>query len=1001
MDGTSMRMNDWELLQRWAKQRSEAAFAELVKRHLDLVHGSALRQLRDPILAQDVSQAVFLVLARKASTLSPKTILSGWLFRTTRHVAARARRSESRRQLRENQASFMTLPTTAETPGDRWTEVEPHLDAAMADLAASDREALLLRYFQQKPLKSLGELLGITEEAAKKRVSRALDRLRGRLSKRGVSLTSVALAALLNEQLSASTPPSFAHDIVLVATGQATASTSTTLADGALRDLAWGRVREVLPWCAALSLMIVAGVWWFNPSLSTPSAAEPTSSPPSIDPNTPLSAAAVEPSPTASRPSAAKIVLNVRGEEDGRPLQARLIVNKWRRGAAENEEMTTDTNGIAEIAVDGSRAESLLAWVASPGYVPIVSRWRGHEFVEPVLYHTAYLRRGHTLQGEVQDEAGTSVPGARIIIGAIGIDVGERDNVSFHRRLTSIVTDAQGRFQSDQIPLPIGNLEFSYFVEHRDYVSQQVLVNSPTSLATNHLVILRPGFMVQGRVVTPEDAPAAGASITETRRDGGPYRKTQTDGAGHFEIGPFPLGEVRLSAVAEGLGTADVLVDVGPGSTNALFRLTGWTGEKTPWEVGMEAGATVRVRGSVTDAETGQSIAHFRVRLNEHRGTADGLLGFGHHGRFDWPVFMAFFEEFSLKVEAAGYEPAETDVRPVQHGEQVFEVRLRPANLITGQVLSPDGRPLAGVFIGLNGDGFGWMLLGDKPTSGNHAPQTITDAEGRFSFKPTRDAESILAVHELGCSITAVATLRNEALILHPWGAIKGVALANGKPLQGQAMSLDSAFAMEPAGTPTINLQAKTTTDAKGQFEFGKVPAGPVIVQRYHNFNRHKTGSVGFSHQHRVAVPAGGTAEVIIGDQGRTLVGRLNLSRELANHDWRDDLQSLVEAGRTEPTPAPGTAPSREFFRNLQRHWANIRRYFADIQADGSFRIEAVSPGTYVFKLRITQPAAPAKDPEISTFARPSIGQLELPVMVEDGPTDLPQDLGTITIPLE
>src|SRR6266446_1604840 len=172
-------MDDWELLQTYAKHRSEAAFTELVQRHLNWVYSAALRQVGDPHLAKDVAQSVFILLARKGGRLRSGTILAGWLFRTTRFVAARAIRAEQRRKVREGVASAM-MPTT-NLPDDNeilWNQLAPHLDQAVAALSKTDRTAILLRFYEKKPLREVAQQLGLSEDAAKKRVSRAIDKLR-------------------------------------------------------------------------------------------------------------------------------------------------------------------------------------------------------------------------------------------------------------------------------------------------------------------------------------------------------------------------------------------------------------------------------------------------------------------------------------------------------------------------------------------------------------------------------------------------------------------------------------------------------------------------------------------------------------------------------------------------------------------------------------------------------------------------------------------------------
>src|SRR5262245_39181953 len=134
--------SDRELIRTYVEGRSQTAFAELVNRHLGLVYASALRQVQSPDLAKDVAQAVFLLLARKAATLPATVILSGWLFRSARFIAARAQREENRRRRREQEAAEM-IHSTSHPENELWRAVDPHLDDAMAALGQGDRDVLL------------------------------------------------------------------------------------------------------------------------------------------------------------------------------------------------------------------------------------------------------------------------------------------------------------------------------------------------------------------------------------------------------------------------------------------------------------------------------------------------------------------------------------------------------------------------------------------------------------------------------------------------------------------------------------------------------------------------------------------------------------------------------------------------------------------------------------------------------------------------------------------
>jgi RNA polymerase sigma factor (sigma-70 family) len=186
---------DHDLLREYATHRSEHAFSTLVQRHLDLVYTAALRLVRDTHLAEDVTQAVFAVVAREAAKLQQYTVFSAWLHRTTRNQAALLVRSEVRRRHRETAAAHMNLGTSEDEIG--WDQVAPYLDDALDQLDKDDREALILRFFERKTAREIGERLGLGDEAAQKRVRRALVRLRARLEEKGVTTSASALGVVL------------------------------------------------------------------------------------------------------------------------------------------------------------------------------------------------------------------------------------------------------------------------------------------------------------------------------------------------------------------------------------------------------------------------------------------------------------------------------------------------------------------------------------------------------------------------------------------------------------------------------------------------------------------------------------------------------------------------------------------------------------------------------------------------------------------------------------
>ena len=226
--------SDGELLRRYTETNSEDAFAELVRRHLDLVYSAALRQLNgDAHLAQDVAQSVFTDLARKAASLVGRQALAGWLYTGTHYAAAKAVRTEQRRHTREQEAHAMQDLLHDSGPNPDWETLRPVLDTAMHELNEADREMILLRYFENRQHADIGEQFGLSENAARMRVERALEKLRTVLSRRGVTNT-VALSAALSANATTVAPAGLAATIstasVLAATATATITATATKA---------------------------------------------------------------------------------------------------------------------------------------------------------------------------------------------------------------------------------------------------------------------------------------------------------------------------------------------------------------------------------------------------------------------------------------------------------------------------------------------------------------------------------------------------------------------------------------------------------------------------------------------------------------------------------------------------------------------------------------------------------------------------------------------------
>jgi RNA polymerase sigma factor (sigma-70 family) len=530
-------MDDWNLLDAYARNGSEPAFRQLVERHLGLVHTAALRQVHDPGLAEDIAQAVFVLLARKAPSFNRKVILAGWLFRTTRFLAGQARRTEERRRRREQEAHAMH---PAESNDPSWSQIAPELDTALDSLRPDDREAVLLRFAEDRSHREIGERLGLNEASARKRVTRAVHRLRQILLARGLAptLSLTALSALLAERLVAAPPPDLAHRISTTASASATPLTNTAPAVSPTTQLlvqqtldAWRRAWTTKAFAVAGAIGIVAlAILTFR--LLTPAGLPgPTPSPPAT---TTVASASGSTAPTPPNPrdlvrarhAADTFELRVVDADTDTPIPAAHVPVRYVVGGEwiSRTDLVTDAHGLCRVPIPQGDLQRFDAGAHAPGWENRFTTWRNDwPFPRPAR-HTLRLRRADILGGRVTHAAtGQPVPGATVWIDYKISDTNWREPAedveregSF-QRLPLGLTDADGRWTCTVLPPSRAHAWIT--LEHPDCVPTSVAVARPsaelppseswTQLVTEtHVAPLQPGFRVEGHAVDPENQPA-------------------------------------------------------------------------------------------------------------------------------------------------------------------------------------------------------------------------------------------------------------------------------------------------------------------------------------------------------------------------------------------------------------------------------------------------------------------------------------------------------------
>ncbi len=756
-------MNDSELWQSFVQEGSQSAFRALVERHLPLVLGTARRGTRDNALAEDVAQTVFILLAKKAPHLPAGTVLPGWLYRTTRFVASRAVTSEQRRRLREEQA--ITMQEQNASDDAQWEKVSPELDRAMEALNETERNALLLRFINEQSMREVGSALGLTEEAAKKRVARALEKLRSLLKRRGVEITAVALAVGLSQRMAEAAPVSLATGIsnqaLPIAAGAGAVGASALLLN-VLAAWRWAKIKVILFGSAALVLL-----WLSVPPMARQwqeaglvSAGDSMGK---IKANSLSDKRSKETSAMAAKKSAKAtsddgkwrwLSITALDAQTRQPIAGVEVRHPDLIVSPTIETLYTDSNGVVKIKYPADspakeRIQQFAVWMLPKDYAQRQIQWlstTGNVYSIVSEQYVVQLERGIALSGTVVDEAGQPLSGIRLGLHGSnyrGFRI-ERSNgvvttppeiraedfaaVSILGEGTNsnaVMTDSGGHFKVEHFPSDLRSLEIILKATDGNKVKFRTMQAEPsiefpaTEIRLEDLksgtarLVLSHGFSVDGVVVNDEDKPVAGATVLEATQWGNLKiaSKNTTDAAGHFHLENRPAREFIFSASAEGWGSASTVVAVHAGMESVKIQL--------PPELPL--------RGQVVN-ESGQPQKRVKVSAVDYLNEGLGFVWAGetdNEGRFIWreaptnELALAFITQSGSRIF---HLQATTNEHLIVLGGAKSEVE------VIGKVIDENsGAPIENFSVGIS-----HTVTGDSPDG---PERVVPGTSGEFVLK--------------------------------------------------------------------------------------------------------------------------------------------------------------------------------------------------------------------------------------------------------------------------
>ena len=903
-------MDDWELIKAYADNRSETAFKTLVERYAGLVYGSALRQARDAELARDIAQAVFILLGRKAGSFQKQTILSGWLFQTTRFVTSRAIRSEQRRQRREQEAVQMHDSTSTDAA---WREMEPLVDDALHELRGSDRDAVLIRYVEGRSIREVGARLGITEEAAKKRIGRAVEKLRQLLTQRGVALSATVLASALTGGLNAAVPSPLLSSLVSSLT--LSAGDSSTLVTQVINAWRWGKIKAAAGFAAAALVMTALLVTMVRPASRSNSAA--------LRSGEGLAA----PTTTLQATTAAFAVRNGRSlrlraidDVSGAPItNAPVAVVAWSNDGLEtNLDLFTDAFGLCDVPFPPQTGR-LDVGVLTTGWSARFATWPSEGIAEiPTEYTLRLERTTNVIGGQILDPNGQPLAGAQVWFQARGTGdhaQHERPRERFgFLYAVPVRTDAQGRWTMGFVPTRSPG--FSLWTTHEQFARTTILSLSgdeatpePGSAAeqlwsARLITRITPGLILSGKVIDSQSKPVSGAKIQHRSQE----KPSWSDQRGEFLVRGLSQGPWAFTVSADGFGPVRKSVEIHAGIQPMIITL--------------QTGAVLRLH--IVDEHdldvSGATIGLEQWGENRHSLEWSDESDFG--GEIEWSSAPPGVElELYAKKEGFCFT---RDVHVKADGE-VHLVRLQHALTIYGRVVDAETGYAIRQFKAVPGYGFEYHdneshWFAGETVAGTNGLFQLTFNENRQPWQVRITADGYedwisgrLETNEFTATLD-VALKRgsfsesSKGVVLKPDGSPAADA-------QVALLALDHNVRLLRKGVFSGNKRWLATTGTDGRFQF------PV------NRSAHSVA----------AVSPDGYARVRVSDFGAQI--------QLQLQPW-GAVSGIIDAGaRNYPVETIELYdPTAD---NYQGRISLLGAYSTQVDADGRFNFEKVPPGEF------------------------------------------------------